>query len=412
MSQLNFGLIWQLGWLLPLILSMLGFFLSIWVIIPAPTLALLPFGVCAPEVSPGLVVINAIALVLAIILPKSWWSNLVIVCSLLSLTLSSLPLLQFPATNRRFATEIEKLLGTNYLKDIPQASQAQMRPQPLAIADVFLGIPNPEVRIKRGIIFASPAQVDLKLNLYRPLASGKYPTVVIIYGGAWREGNPNDYEQFSISLAAQGYCAIAIDYRHAPQYTFPKQLEDVAMALQYIQVHADNLEVDLDRMAIMGRSAGGHLATLTAYQQNAFPFRAVVSYYGPVDLTEGYYNPPVPNPIDTKTVLENFLGGTPQELPELYQQASPINYIKPNLPPSLLVYAGRDHLVQAKFGRELYNKLKAANNRVALLEIPWAEHAFDAVFFGVSNQLALYYTERFLAWTLKSSESLQPLTND
>lgn len=412
MSQLNFGLIWQLGWLLPLILSMLGFFLSIWVIIPAPTFALLPFGVCAPEVSPGLVVINAIALVLAIVLPKSWWSNLILVCSLLGLTLSSLPLLQFPATNRRFATEIEKLLGTDYLKDIPQDSQAQMRPQPLAIADVFRGIPSQEVRINRGIIFASPDQVDLKLNLYRPLPSGKYPTVVIIYGGAWREGNPNDYEKFSIYLAAQGYCAIAIDYRHAPQYTFPKQLEDVAMALQYIQAHADDLEVDLDRMAIMGRSAGGHLATLTAYQQNAFPFRAVVSYYGPVDLTAGYYNPPVPNPINTKTVLENFLGGTPQELAELYQQASPINYIRPNLPTSLLIYAGRDHLVQANFGRELYNKLKAADNHVALLEIPWAEHAFDAVFFGVSNQLALYYTERFLAGTLKSSASLQPLTND
>ncbi len=412
MSQLNFGAIWQLWWLCPLMLSMLAVYLSIWVIIPAPTFSLLPFGVCAPELSPWLVVINAISLVLAIVAPKSWWSNLIVVSSLLSLILSSLPLLQLPATNHKFATEIETVLGTDYLNNIPPTLLAQMRPQPLAIADVFRGIPNPEVRIKRGIIFASPDGVDLQLNLYRPLPSGKYPTVVIIYGGAWRAGNPSDYEQFSIYLAAQGYTAIAIDYRHAPQYQFPKQLEDVATALQYIQVHADDLEVDLDRMAIMGRSAGGHLATLAAYQQNAFPFRAVVSYYGPVDLTEGYYNPPVPNPIDTKTVLENFLGGTPQELPELYQQASPINYIRPNLPPSLLVYAGRDHLVQANFGRELYNKLKVTNNRVALLEIPWAEHAFDAVFFGISNQLALYYTERFLAGTLKSSVSLLPTTND
>ena len=153
----------------------------------------------------------------------------------------------------------------------------------------------------------------------------------------------------------------------------------------------------------MGRSAGGHLATLAAYQQNAFPFRAVVSYYGAVNLIGSYYDPPVPNPIDTQTVLENFLGGTPKEFPELYQQASPINYLRPNLPPSLLVYASRDHLVQAKFGRQLYNKLKSTDNRAVWLEIPWAEHAFDAVFSGVSNQLALYYTERFLAWALKPS---------
>ena len=99
------------------------------------------------------------------------------------------------------------------------------------------------------------------------------------------------------------------------------------------------------------------------------------------------------------------MGGTPKELSELYQQASPVNYLKPNLPPSLLVYPSRDRLVQVKFGRELYDKLIANGNTAILLEIPWAEHAFDAVFFGVSNQLVLYYTERFLAFTLKTTKS-------
>ena len=158
-------------------------------------------------------------------------------------------------------------------------------------------------------------------------------------------------------------------------------------------------------MAIMGRSAGGHLASLAAYGQHVIPIRAVVNYYAPVDLTAGYYDRPIPDPINTRTILENFLGDTPQELPELYRQASPIDYIKSNLPPSLLVYAGRDHLVQAKFGRELYDKLKATDNPAILLEIPWAEHAFDAVFFGVSNQLALYYTERFLASILQADKN-------
>ena len=129
----------------------------------------------------------------------------------------------------------------------------------------------------------------------------------------------------------------------------------------------------------------------------------MVNYYGPVNLTNGYYNPPFPNPIDTRAVLRAFLGGTPEELAEIYRKASPISYIRPELPPSLLVYAGRDHIVQAKFGRNLYKQLQATGNRAVWLEIPWAEHAFDAVFNGVSNQLALYYTERFLAWALKSS---------
>ena len=403
MSQLNLLEIFPFLWLVPLLLSMLGFFLSLWIVIPAPTFSLLPLGVGAPEVSPWLIAINAIALLLTILVHNSWLSALILICSLLGLMLSLLPLLQLPAVNREFTAEMETVLGTDHLQAVPQALQNQMRPQPFAIADVFRGIAIKEVRIERGIIFASPDRVDLKLNIYRPPLSGKYPALIIIYGGAWRGGTPNSYETYSSYMAAQGYSVIAIDYRHAPKYKFPAQLEDVQVALRYIQDRADDFEVETKRMAIMGRSAGGHLATLAAYQQNAFPFRAVVSYYGAVNLTEGYYDPPVPNPIDTRTVLKNFLGGTPQEFPELYQQASPINYPRSNLPPSLLVYAGRDHLVQAKFGRQLYNKLKSTDNSAVWLEIPWAEHAFYAVFSGVSNQLALYYTERFLAWALKSS---------
>lgn len=136
---------------------------------------------------------------------------------------------------------------------------------------------------------------------------------------------------------------------------------------------------------------------------DTIPVKAVVNYYGPVNLTKGYYDPPFPNPINTRDVLENFLGGTPEELGELYHQASPINYVRPNVPPSLLVYAGRDHIVKSTFGRQLYEKLRSTGNDAIWVKIPWAEHAFDAVFNGVSNQLTLYYTERFLAWALKSS---------
>ena len=400
MSNLNLSEIRQLWWLLPLILSLLGCFLSLWIVVPAPTWSLLPFGVCAPEISPWLVVINGIALILLPWIPKSWISNLILICSLLGLILSVLPLVQFPSTNKQFAGEMERVLGTDYLKNIPQVIE-RMRSKPLAIADVFRGIFLVDVRIERSIVFASPDGVDLKLNTYKPIATGKYPTLIILYGGAWREGSPSSYEQFSCYFAAQGYTVIAIDYRHAPKYKFPTQLEDVETALQYIRDRAENLEVDTSKMAIMGRSAGGHLASLAAYKQDAIPFKAVINYYGPVDLASGYYDLPTPDPIDIQTVLKNFLGGTPEEQAKLYHQASPISYMRPDLPPSLLIYAGRDHLVQAKFGRQLYDKLRV-NNPAVYLEIPWAEHAFDAVFFGVSNQLALYYTERFLASTINN----------
>jgi acetyl esterase/lipase len=202
-------------------------------------------------------------------------------------------------------------------------------------------------------------------------------------------------------MAAQGYTVVAIDYRHAPEHRFPTQIEDVQAALAWIRDRAATYSIDPGRMALVGWSAGAHLAMLAAYEPGALPIRAVVSYYGPVNLAAGYYDPPVPDPIDTTAVLESFLGGNPKQLPELYQRASPVFAVRPGLPPTLLIYGQRDHIVQLSYGQQMYERLTRSGNPAALIAIPWAEHAFDAVFRGPSNQIALYYTERFLAWALR-----------
>jgi acetyl esterase/lipase len=140
---------------------------------------------------------------------------------------------------------------------------------------------------------------------------------------------------------------------------------------------------------------------LAAYQPDALPVRAVVSYYGPFNLTQGYREPPNPDPLNVRAVLEAFLGGSPDEVPEQYAKASPVSYVTRPLPPTLLVHGSRDHIVEVRFAKAMYKRLRAVGSTSILLEIPWAEHAFDAIFQGPSNQLALYYTERFLAWALQ-----------
>jgi acetyl esterase/lipase len=141
---------------------------------------------------------------------------------------------------------------------------------------------------------------------------------------------------------------------------------------------------------------------LAAYAPNAPPIRAVVNYYGPVDLTAGYAEPPRPDPIDTRAVLEAFLGGTPAQLADRYRQASPYQFVtRSNLPPTLLIYGSRDHIVQAKFGRALAERLRSLKVPTVMIEIPWSEHVFDAVFRGLGNQIALEYSDRFLAATLQ-----------
>lgn len=387
--------------LILLLLSTLGLFLSVWIVIPAPVFSLLPLSVGAPEVSPWLVGLNAIATLLAFKSRTSWIGRIGLGFGVIGLIISFLPLSQLPATNQQADTAMIQVLGADYLAKIPQPVQAQMRPQPFVLADVFRGIPTRQVRYSSGIPFAAPDGVPLKLNIYRPPQVGKYPAIVVIYGGAWQRGSARANAQFNRYMAARGYVVWAIAYRHAPRYRFPAQLEDVQAALAFIQQHATEYETDVERIALLGRSAGAHLAMLAAYHPEAPRIRAVVNYYGPVNLTKGYYDLPYPDPIDVRAVLQAFLGGSPDELPELYWQASPISYVTQPQPPSLLVYGGQDHIVQAKFGRALRDRLRAVGSQAIFLEIPWAEHAFDAVFNGVSNQLALYYTERFLAWALQ-----------
>jgi acetyl esterase/lipase len=379
---------------LAMILAGVGLFLSAWIVLPPPNFFLLRLAVGAPEISPVLILINAIALLILLgTYSISPFKSIALVCATTGLILSSLPLIQIPHTVQQANLALEQMGVT--------PSAPRLRSQPFVLLDVFRGIAKPVTRPVKTIQFAQPNGIPLRLNLYRPSQVGKYPAIVVIHGGGWQNGSPNDNAEFSQYMAAQGYSVVSIDYRLAPQHRFPAQLEDVRTAIAYIREHADELEVNVNRMALMGRSAGAHLAMLAAYEPDAPPIRAVVNYYGPVNLTTGYQDPPNPDPIGSRGLLRDFLGGTPTDLPQLYQQASPWNYVNHAVPPTLLIYGQRDHVVQSKFGRKLYKQLQVTGNQAVFLEIPWAEHAFDAIFQGVSSQVALYYTERFITWALK-----------
>ncbi|MFN6475511.1 alpha/beta hydrolase [Nostoc sp. DedQUE07] len=386
---------------LALLLSFASLFLSAWILLPAPNMFLLTLAVGAPEVSPWLFLLNLLFLLLSLFyICRRQLQRLVYIFSLIGLLICGWVLVNIPLTQMQMAKAMKQGLEANYLEQIPVQVRANMQTHPFNLINFFRGIALGKTRHQKDILFASPGGMPLKMEVYQPPEVGKYPAVVVIYGGAWQYGNTHANSEFNQYIANHGYTVFAIDYRHAPQYQFPSQLDDVRTALNFIRKHAAEYEADSERMVLLGRSAGAHLAMLAAYQPDAPPIHAVVNYYGPVNLTEGYKTPPNPDPINSRAVLKAFLGGSLEELPNRYEIASPINYLTHPLPPTLLIYGSRDHLVQARFGRQMYERLHNSGNTAVFLEIPWAEHAFDAVFNGVSNQLALYYTERFLAWAL------------
>jgi acetyl esterase/lipase len=222
-----------------------------------------------------------------------------------------------------------------------------------------------------------------------------------IYGGSWQSGSPASHQWFSRYFAQRGYVVVAIDYRHAPEWTWPEQIVDVRTAMYWISQDSHKFGGDPSRVVLVGWSAGSQLAMRLAYQEGPSSIRGVVNYYGPVDLAEGWRTPPRPDPADVRGILETFIGATPAQKPEHYRHASPITWVSRSVAPTLSLYGSRDHIVEARFGQMLDAALKKAGARSMLLELPWSEHSFDAVSNGIGRRIALHYTERFISWAVQ-----------
>jgi acetyl esterase/lipase len=363
-----------------LTLALLLAFLSIWVLVPAPVSAFLPFAVVVPELSP---LLSLVALTLA---ACAWLRRAhppvraAALVALVAAAVLAVPLAQLPATARRF--------------DAAMAAAGFARP---GLSDVTSGAPPRPVGVRRGVAVAAAGGAPLIADIHARAGVHDAPLLVQIYGGAWQRGRPGDDEWFARHFAERGYVVAAIDYRHAPAARWPAQIEDVRASLAWLRAHARELGADPDRLVLVGRSAGAQLALVAAYQDRAPAVAGVVSFYGPVFLADGWREPPRPDPLNVRAVLETYLGGTPDQVPDRYAAASPITYLSPQAPPTLLVYGSHDHVVEVRFARRLEARLHEVGVPAVLLEIPWAEHAFDVLPHGLSARVVLSYTERFLA---------------
>jgi len=377
-----------------LVASAALFFASVWIVIPAPNLGLLALGLGAPELSPALFAAAVVLLVASMPLSAGAVGRVSIGLSAATAVLSVLPIVRFIGVRG----SLDAALGE--IRSGASVGNRFTRSSRFSIRDFMFGIAAGPVRVTRGIVFARPANEPLSLDVYRPIDDGNHPVVIQLYGGAWQRGVPGDNETFARWLASCGYAVFAIDYRHAPKWQWPAQRQDVQAALSWVASHAGEYGGDSSRIALVGRSAGAQLALVAAYTSESPRVSAVVSFYGPTDLVEGWRTPPRPDPLPVRPTLESYLGGTPDTTLTRYKEASPVTYVSSTVPATLLLYGARDHIVEARFGRELHSRLRATGAQSALLEIPWSEHAFDILPNGLGGQLSLYYVERFLAGTL------------
>jgi acetyl esterase/lipase len=198
------------------------------------------------------------------------------------------------------------------------------------------------------------------LDIYIPAdAKGKIPLIIFIHGGAWlhndKYADMGYMKKTLAEIVSSGFAVASIDYRFSTQAVFPAQMLDCNRAISYLYDNAGKYGFDTDRFALMGFSAGGHLAAMVGLAKNndvdrffmpgsseSFSFKSVVDFYGPAELVL------FPGANDPKSPEAILIGAAPLDRPDLAKVASPINYVDENDPPFLIIHGEKDDLVSPK----------------------------------------------------------------
>lgn len=202
-----------------------------------------------------------------------------------------------------------------------------------------------------------------KMDIYLPANRNTRNTklLIVIHGGAWNGGDKRDLSPYITDLQKRlpDYAFANLNYRlfnlNSGSNRFPAQENDVNAAIKFLTDKSEEYKVS-DQIVLLGASAGGHLALLQGYKfASSKNIKAVVSFFGPTDLTELYKHPGNPG---IPFLLNALTGTTPSQNQSLYLQASPIHFVTAQSPPTLLLQGGRDMLVPEAQPVLLRDKLK------------------------------------------------------
>ncbi|MCO6497322.1 MAG: alpha/beta hydrolase [Chitinophagaceae bacterium] len=202
-----------------------------------------------------------------------------------------------------------------------------------------------------------------KMDIYLPEGRNERttPVMIMIHGGAWMEGDKADLNPFidELKIRLPDYAIFNINYRLYDQNSganrFPTQENDVRAAVSYIMEHRKDYHVS-DKVVLLGASAGAHLSLLQGYKYNSeVKVQAIVDFFGPTDMKVMYESP---TNVLLQLVVLYVMGGTPDMLPDLYRESSPINYVDAQSPPTIILHGGTDQLVKPSQATALRDKLQ------------------------------------------------------
>lgn len=229
--------------------------------------------------------------------------------------------------------------------------------------------------------------VPVKGDLYRPQIPSPAPAVLLMHGGGWT-GTDGRWQMNSIArkLVLRGYVVLNVTYRLAPRWTYPAPVEDLQEAVKWMRANAVEQGIDPQRIAAFGYSAGGYLAALTALIEGPehSHIRAIVAGGAPSDLT--FYA--------GGDLVPQFLGGTLEQIPKRFREASPVNYVTGESPPMFLYHGTDDRLVRPEHPLAMIAELEKNRVRHEVYWINGRGHIAAFLLPGGSVDAAIDFMDR------------------
>jgi acetyl esterase/lipase len=284
------------------------------------------------------------------------------------------------------------------------AWQALRMGQGISVARLYLPWQGPDVsevvvqeKIYREADDRGPA---LKMVICRPkearLENARLPWVLSIHGGGWNQGKPDDFLAWDRELASHGYVVAMPAYRLAPNHRWPAQRDDIRDAVAWMRERANEFGIDPDRLTLLGRSAGGQIATACAFGAPEIAAPRCVAFYAPHDLIFARQYARPDDLLDSLKLLRDYLGGDPEVAAEVYRSGSAFQLVTASSPRTLLIHGERDTLVWVEQSRRLAARMKESDGRGLYYELPWATHACDYFPWTPGGQFTMNATLRFL----------------
>ncbi|GBG95327.1 alpha/beta hydrolase [Ligilactobacillus salitolerans] len=246
---------------------------------------------------------------------------------------------------------------------------------------------------------------DLKLTVIRHFEEQAKPMPLLVWfaGGGWMDVDHNIHLPNLVDFARAGFVVASVEYRHSNIANWPAQLEDAKAAIRYLKAHADKYQINKEKVIVMGESAGGHLASMTAltsgmteydkgaYLEESSAVCAAVPWYGVVDPLSAKQNS-ASNDFDF--VYRNLLGAEPEEDAQLDAKADPLSFVEQNQVPFLILHGTEDEVVPVADSEQLYQKLIENQHPADLIELQGAQHMDPAYLQPEVSQLIIDFIKK------------------